>query len=547
MSFSSTVKANRQAGPGNGLTRRAHLRLLAGLPAWAASTPVLDRESFRHYVDDFNSIPTPDVVSFIPDDQAWPWMKDNVPFFSCPDPVVERTWYYRWWAFRKHIRQTPAGFLVTEFLRPVSHATDYNAISCALGHHIAEGRWVRDSRFLDQYLAFWLRSGANGGLQRHYHQFSNWTSAAVHARYLADGRREAAVTLLDALLLDHTTWEKERLLPSGLFWQFDVRDGMEESISGGRRARNARPSINSYMFGNAAAIARIARLAGNPALSREYEAKAANLKSLIQLKLWNPRDRFFETLQESGSPAGVRELIGFTPWFFELPSPKHGYEEAWRQLSDPQGFLAPYGPTTAEQRHPGFRIADSGDDCQWNGPSWPFATTITLQALANFLNREPSAGVFSADYFRTLLTYARSHQLTLDDGRQIAFVDENLNPFTGEWHARARKLARGRFNGRGDHYNHSAFADLIITGLAGLRPRADDTVEVNPLLPANTWPWFCLEGVPHHGRSLTILWDHDGRRFGRGAGLRLYADGLLIAHQDRLRRITGRLPGSSSH
>jgi hypothetical protein len=547
MKFSSAVTGGRQAGTDGGMTRRTHLALLAGLPALAAPTAVLDREAFRHYVDDFNGFPTPDVVSYIPDDQAWPWLKDNVPFFACPDEGVERTWYYRWWVFRKHIRQTPAGFIFTEFLRPVGHATDYNAISCALGHHIAEGRWLRDSRFLDEYLAFWLRSGPNGGLQRHYHQFSNWTAAAVYGRYLADGRKDALVSLLDALLLDYTTWEKERLLPSGLFWQYDVRDGMEESISGDRRARNARPTINSYMFGNAAAIGRIARLAGNPGLARQYETKADNLKSLVQQKLWNPGDHFFETLQESGSPAGVRELIGYTPWLFDLPRLKHGYESAWRQLTDPQGFQAPFGPTTAEQRHPGFRIADSGDDCQWNGPSWPFATTIALQALANSLNRQPDISPSATDYFQTLLTYARSHQLTLPGGRRIAFVDENLNPFTGEWHARARKLAKGRFNGRGDHYNHSAFADILITGLAGLRPQADHTVEVNPLLPANAWSWFCLDGVPYHGRSLTILWDQDGHRFGRGTGLRLYADGLLIAHQDRLRRMTGRLPGSPSH
>ncbi len=517
------------------------LAFLAGLSALAAQPPVLDRESFRHYIDDFNSIPTPDVVSFIPDAQAWTWMKENVPFFTCPDPDVERTWYYRWWSFRKHIRQTPSGFILTEFIRPVGHATDHNAISCALGHHIAEGRWLRDPRFIDQYLAFWLRSGPDGGLQRHYHQFSNWTAAAVYELYLADNRRDAAVSLLDALLTDYTIWEKDRLLPSGLFWQYDVRDGMEESISGGRRIRNARPTINSYMFGNAVAIARLARLAGNEGLARQYEAKAAALKSLIEQTLWNPGSQFFETLLESGSHAGVRELIGFTPWLFDLPSPGRGYDAAWRQLMDPRGFYAPFGPTTAEQRHPGFHIAESGDDCQWNGPSWPFSTTVTLKALANLLNNRPKTGVSANDYFRTLLIYARSHRLALPDGRTVAFVDENLNPFTGEWHARSRKISKGRFNGRGDHYNHSGFADLIITGLAGLRPRPDNSVEVNPLLPSATWDWFCLDAVPYHGRTLTILWDRDGRRFRRGAGLRLFADGRLIASAPTLRRITGKL------
>ena len=37
------------------------------------------------------------------------------------------------------------------------------------------------------------------------------------------------------------------------------------------------------------------------------------------------------------------------------------------------------------------------------------------------------------------------------------------------------------------YYNHSSFCDLVITGLVGLRPRADDLLEMNPLIPAGTW------------------------------------------------------------
>jgi hypothetical protein len=296
------------------------------------------------------------------------------------------------------------------------------------------------------------------------------------------------------------------------------------------------------MFGNAAAIARIARLAGNNQLARQFDAKAAALRSLVEQQLWNPKSRFFESRLETGALAEVRELIGFTPWLFDLPSPKRGYETAWNQLMDPRGFHAPFGPTTAEQPHPGFRIAESGDDCQWNGPSWPFSTTVTLKALANLLNGRQQSDISIKDYFETLLIYAGSHRLKFPDGGTVAFVDENLNPFTGDWHARSRKISKGSFNGRGDHYNNSAFADLIITGLAGLRPRADNSVEVNPLLPPASWDWFCLDGVPYHGSLLTILWDRDGRRFGRGAALSVYADGRRIARAPKLQRIVARLP-----
>ena len=227
------------------------------------------------------------VVNYIPNAGAWAWMKDNVPFFACPDKEVEEIYYYRWWAFRKHIKKTPAGFVITEFLKPVGHATEYNAISCALGHHIAEGRWLHDPQYLDAYIRFWLRSGANGGLQPRFHQFSGWAAAALYERWLVDGNRSFLLSLLDPLILDYRAWERERLLDSGLFWQRDVSDGMEESISGGRKVRNVRPTINSYMYGNAKAIAAVAALDGKAATAREYSEKAARLKQLVEERLWD--------------------------------------------------------------------------------------------------------------------------------------------------------------------------------------------------------------------------------------------------------------------
>ena len=204
---------------------------------------------------------------------------------------------------------------------------------------------------------------------------------------------------------------------------------------------------------------------------------------------------------------------------------------------DPKGFRAPFGPTTAEQRHPGFTVSHTGHECQWNGPSWPFATTVTLTALANVLNDYPQDTVTKRDWFETLKTYAKSHRLTREDGTVVPWIDENLNPHTGEWIARTR-LSRWKDGGwdprkggpeRGKDYNHSAYCDLIITGLAGLRPRADGAIEVNPLLPDEAWDWFCLDGIPYRGRSITILYDKTGARYGKGRGLVVLADGEVCA------------------
>jgi hypothetical protein len=194
-----------------------------------------------------------------------------------------------------------------------------------------------------------------------------------------------------------------------------------------------------------------------------------------------------------------------------------------------------------ERRSPQFKIAYEGDDCQWNGPAWPFATTITLKALANVLNRYHQDAIVKEDYFRTLLLYTANQHRKLDGGRVIPWIDEDQNPLTGEWIARAKKIRKPGFYDRGTFYNHSGYADLVITGLVGLRPRSDNVVEVNPLLPEGKWDWFCLEHVPYHGQKLTIIWDKTGKKFGKGKGLGVFAGAKEIARSTGLARITGRL------
>src|SRR5262249_16491718 len=246
-----------------------------------AQPAVLKPSDFTHYVTKFNSLDSTQSELFIPNPKAWEWMIANVPLFSCPDAQFEETYYFRWWTFRKHIKQTPQGFVVTEFLVPVRHAGKYNTISCALGHQLAEGSWIRDQRPLDEYTKFWFHSGPNGQSAPHFHKFSSWATAAIRNRYLVNGDRPFIVGLLDDLVADYTRWEAERLGPNGLFWQFDVADGMEESISGSRTRKNARPTINSYMTANAQAIAYIARLAGRTDTAKQYDEKAITLQQKL--------------------------------------------------------------------------------------------------------------------------------------------------------------------------------------------------------------------------------------------------------------------------
>ena len=515
--------------------------ITASLAFGAQNSIVLKADSFKHYVDAFNENDEELYVRHISNEKAWEFLKANIPLFECPDKDIERTYYFRWWTYRKHIKSTPDGFVITEFLPEVPWAGKHNTISCAAGHHFYEGRWLHEPKYLNDYAMFWFRGG---GSPRSY---SFWTADALWAGYLVTKDKNLVTNLLEDLIKNYEGWEKERLEPDGLFRQIDDRDGMEVSIGGsGKRA-----TINSYMYGDAVAIAKIALLAGRKNIAEQFREKARKLKNLVQTRLWDDKTKFFKTLpRDAESLVDVREQHGYTPWYFNLPDTGMGYEAAWKQLMNPEGFYAPFGPTTAEQRHKGFKLSYEDHECQWNGPSWPMSTAVTLTSMANVLNNYEQDAVSRTDYFETLKIYTKCHRLKRQDGKTVPWIDENLNPYTGDWIARTRLKSwkdgtwdQGKGGReRGKDYNHSSYCDLIISGLAGLRPQPGDIIEVNPLVPAETWDWFCLDNVLYHGRIITILWDKTGAKYGRGKGLRVFADGKEIIQSETITRLTGPLP-----
>ena len=485
-----------------------------------ATAAFLKYATFSHYADYFNNMEDENIAQAIPNSEASAWMEQNIPLFECPQKNFEEMYYYRWWSLRKHIKNTPAGYGMTEFLVNRSYADKYNLIACAIGHHIYESRWLRDPKYLDQIIHTWYR-GNEGGPMKKMNKFSSWNADAIYNRFLVDGDKDFLLDMMTDLDTEYKRWESTNRLKNGLYWQGDVQDGMEESISGGRRKQYARPTINSYMYGNAKALSNMGLLAGNEGIAMKYALKADTLKQLVEGKLWNERHQFFETMRTDSS-ANVREAIGYIPWYFNLPDARK-HDVAWKEVMDEKGFLAPYGMTTAERRHPEFRTRGVGK-CEWDGAIWPFASAQTLTAMANFMNNYPQTVLTDSVYFRQMELYVESQY-----HRGRPYIGEYLDEVTGYWLKGDQERSR--------YYNHSTFNDLVITGLVGLRPRTDNTVEVNPLIPEGKWNWFCLDNVLYHGHNISIVWDKDGSRYHAGKGLRVYVNGKLVGQSDRLQRL----------
>ncbi len=514
---------------------------------------ILGNNNFRHYIDDFNQKDNELYAQYVPNESAFDFLSMNIPLIDVPDKEIEETYYFRWWTYRKHLKKTEDGFVITEFLPPVPWAKKHNTINCPAGHHIYEGRWLRNSKFVQDYIDFWLKKSGDG-----IRQYSFWVADATLAFYKVHRNDSLLSNNLPSLVSNYGKWEQNRRDPTReLFWQFDAQEGMEISASG-RLLNNRivigsmpaiRPSMNSYMYGDAMAISKMAEAINNEDIAKKFETKAKTIKQEVQNRLWNKKLDFFTVLPkiyaDTTKPVNIREMIGYVPWYFNLPDDNSTYSKAWKKVKDTTGFSAPFGLTVCERSHPFFEISYTGHECQWNGPTWPYATTQTLKGMSNLLNNYSNyAGISKGDYYDLLLQYAKSHSIINEKGENQKWIDENLNPFTGDWISRSR--LKNWDNGtwskekggveRGKDYNHSGFCDLVISDLLGLKPQLDNRIEINPLIPEN-WDWFCLDRVYYHGKEITIIWDKNGDKYKKGKGLMIFIDGKLRVKTERIEKI----------
>ena len=514
---------------------------------------IIPQERLKNYVDRFNKNDNELYKQFISNDESFEFLNKNIPMIDLPNKEIEETYYFRWWTYRKHIKNTEDGFVITEFLPKVWWSKKHNTINCPAAHHIYEGRWLKNSKYISDYINFWLHNSEDG-----IRQYSFWIADAVLAFNNIHRNDSILSNQLELLINNYYEWEKIRKVnDQTLFYQWDVMDGMELTVSG-RILNNGiekfqveatRPTINSYMYGDAKAISKISNITNNLDKVQEFENKADKIKKELQKRLWNKDLDFFTVLpkkyEETTKAIDIRELIGYVPWYFNLPDDNKKFALAWKKIKDSTGFAAPLGLTVTEQSHPFFKISYQGHECQWNGPSWPFATSQTLKAMANFLtNYSNNKTVSKNNYYNILLQYAKQHKIKNDKGETLNWIDENFNPFTGDWISRTR-LKNWEGKGwskdkggieRGKDYNHSGFCDLVLSDLLGIKPSIDNYIRIKPLIPQN-WEWFAAENIPFQGKDISLIWDKTGEKYGLGKGLMLFVDKILVEQKDKIQNI----------
>lgn len=480
-----------------------------------------------------------------------PWYTERIPLFDSADTTLNAVYYYRWAIFRAHQRDlgTPWGFISTEFLDDVGwQLNDFASLNDAAAFHLGEGRWLRDRRYAQDYLAYMYTYHPESERYGNDRQYTEVVADAAWRAALVDGNLTAAAQHLPAMTAIYDQWAADHFdAAKALYWVEPLADATEYTIasidaSGGldgfTGGQAFRPSINAYQLANARAIAALAAAAGDTATAATYEARAADLQGNFTASLWNATlqhfiDRFYvdnEYVRYWDFIRG-RELVGLTPWAWDAVPDDPMYAAAWAHvLPGGAGALrTPAGLSTVEpsyeyyMRQYRYDGASGKKECQWNGPIWPYQTTSVLTGLGNLLDHYEQDVIGVSDYVDLLRLYAELHY---DDNGVLNLV-EDYYPNNGS------ELVH---LDRSPHYFHSGFVDLILGGLVGIRPRSDDVLEVNPLVDGSI-AWFRVDNVLYHGYTVGVQWDADGSHFGGAVGLQVEVDGVVVNASSTLTRL----------
>ena len=485
-------------------------------------------EILKQYVDRFNRTDEEVYKNKIDNAHAYEWLAEEIPLLECPDKTLEEIYYFRWWTYRKHVKETEDGYVITEFLPNVPWSMKHNAINGSVAHHLYEGRWLKNSmKYLKDYVDFYFMNSEQG------HQYSTWMIYGIYQMCCVSGEWNLGDDFLTKACAYYEKWEELHCLPNGMFWSLDGYDAMEDSISGTtgdlRSLKGIRPTLNSYMCADAWAIAKFAEKQNDSELQKKYLKKYEYLKKAINDNLWQNgfyRAFHFEEGQEGLSCEEIiegwkekspRELIGYIPWMFGIP--EAGKEDVFDALTDPTAFYTQFGLTTAEQSSPRF-LYEVDHECLWNGYIWPFATAQTLTAMRNVISKYPAGERYEEAYYRLVQQYAQMHRLIREDGEIVPWIDEVKHPLREEWSSREILKNWGWEPGgyeRGKDYNHSTFCDIILSGIIGIQCEGEELM-VNPCIP-DKWGYFRVENLHFRGDEYIILYDKTGEKYHSGKGI----------------------------
>jgi hypothetical protein len=489
---------------------------------------------------------------------------DKAPAFHSSDPLLNKTWAYRWFVLRHNLAEPRYGLLPHPlFYEGRAHKKSKKPfskggwefsklINLSVPLHLTDARWHHDPAYGEGPLRNMKEAPDDSGMfccltvDTVMHSFANYSCWAAYRLYLVHRNTGAMTELLPALKRQiaaaHQVYgtDRDRLMieyrhtrtgkeyqPS--YWYFHNYPKNPKDKETYTHVKRVDRTVYHYL--NTLGVARLCEELGDPE-AKEYMDLAEGIKRDVLEKMWDESTQFFYDLHYmTDEKALVKNIVGFYPAWAQMLDDR--YDGLMEHLFNRNEFATgcPFPSVSADcpvySKEGGWQgfFLKGRNGCMWNGPTWPYTNSIALDALAKESKRRDHK--YDRDFAHYLREYSFLHFLNRDLNQPC--LVEHYNSGTGE------PLSDE------PEYNHSFYIDLVITHVAGLSVESD-RIELDPVDIG--LDYFVLDRVKAAGLDLRITYRKPGVRCSLpdvGEGYRVYANGRLVYSHDGLCAATLRL------
>lgn len=228
------------------------------------------------------------------------------------------------------------------------------------------------------------------------------------ARLIADELGDVAwlAPHFDALLKFHASWTANNLSKTGLLvWGNDVAIGNDnDPATFGRPSfSSANLLLNTLYYQDLQAAAKLATRLGRTADAAQLTAQATALGAALLKHCWDPRDRFFYTVDVqvvdrrrelinyppgmdtswSSVPLKFQSFTGFLPLWCGLATKEQAAQLVRANYVADQRLRADWGVRTLSSLEPMYCMDFSSNPSNWLGPVWIISNYLTWRGLKN--------------------------------------------------------------------------------------------------------------------------------------------------------------------
>ena len=192
-----------------------------------------------------------------------------------------------------------------------------------------------------------------------------------------------------------------------LVWGDDVAigDDNDPTTFGRPYFSSANMLLNSLYYQDMLAATELARRLNRPHDQKRLAQQAQEQGQRIQNFCWDPRDRFYYTVDvqckdrraellpgiAEGMPMSwhclplrIQMFTGFLPMWCSLATPQQAADLVRLHYLNDQTFHAAYGVRSLSKQETMYSLARSGNPSNWLGPIWIIANYFVWQGLKNY-------------------------------------------------------------------------------------------------------------------------------------------------------------------